>query len=93
MELRSPEASNDPESGDGQHGEAKASAHSEESERDECDCCEEEKDGGARGWRRNLGERLAECKAKGGSKQRNTAKADWLDAREPRPETALALVL
>jgi hypothetical protein len=93
LELRGPEASSDPESGDGQHGEAKGSAQSEENERCEEDDGEEEKDGGARGWRWNLGEGLAESEAEGGSEQRDTPEADRLDAREPGPETALALVL
>jgi hypothetical protein len=91
--LRGPEASSDPESGDGQHGEAEGSVQSEDSERDECNCGEEKKDCGARGWRWNLGDGLAECEAEGGSEQRNTAEADRLDAREPGPETALKLVM
>ena len=93
MELRSPEASSNPKNGDGQHGEAEGSAQSEKAERDKCDCGKEEKDRGARGWRWNLGDGLAECEAEGRSEQRGTAEADRLDAREPGPEAALALVL
>ena len=73
LELRSPEASSNPKNGDGQHGEAEGSAQSEKAERDKCDCGKEEKDRGARGWRWNLGDGLAECEAEGSSEQRDTA--------------------
>jgi hypothetical protein len=66
---------------------------SEEGERCEDENGEEEKDYGGRGLRRNLGEGLAEGETEGGGEQRGTTEAEWLDAREPGPETALALVL
>jgi len=93
LELRGPEAGGDPESCDGKHGEAEGSLQSEEGERYEDENGEEEKDSGARGLRRNLGEGLAEGETEGGGEQRGTTEAEWLDAREPGPETALALVL
>jgi hypothetical protein len=91
--LRGPQAGGDPEGSYGEDGEAEGSAQSEEGERCEGEDGEEEEYGGARGWRREFGEGLAEGEAERGGKQWGPAQAEGLDAWEAGPEAALEFVL
>ncbi len=86
FDLRGPEAGGDPEREDCDYGQAECAAEGEQGDRDEGEGGEEQKEGGARGCGRKLGEGCSEGEADGGGEQGRAAEAEGLDAGEAGPE-------